>query len=71
MEFTKEELTIMKNHLSESLESIYKSIGTPNAKELAFASPEKFNGNHGYVDVENTQSALKKIIEAIMDETTI
>jgi len=65
--FTKEELMVIKRQLAMSLESIYASFGTPNAKELAFIPLEKFNGDHD-IDIENTQSALKKVIEEIVNE---
>lgn len=65
MELTKEELKIIKDRLSESLESAYKSVEASNAKELAFAPLKHFNGE---IDVENTQSALKKVIERIVDD---
>jgi len=65
MKFTKKELIIMKNHLFETLLSAYKLVNISNAKELAFAPLKDFNSEE---DIKNTQSALKKVIEEIVND---
>ena len=68
MKFTKQELTVIKDLLYETLESEYNGINNINAKELAFAKTEDFDedSHHNILD---TQSALKKVIEEIVNDT--
>ena len=64
MKFTLKELRIVKNALSEILEIAYKSINISNAKELALSPVKDFNND---IDVTDIQSALKKVIEEIVN----
>lgn len=66
MKLCKEELTIIKDFISNTLESYCTSIESCGAKDLAYMSVDKFNGMDSH-DLKWAQLVLRKTIQELVE----